>query len=78
MSKKRAILLVLLGEAIIYLFLLVGWPMFTRWFYAPTTCTEGGNLPVIWPAYFIPALIGFWYSALILRKKKEAKGDEQV
>ncbi len=73
MSKKRAILLVLLGEAIIYLFLLVSWPLFLRWFYISVLCTVGREMPVIWPLYLVPGLVGGWYVILILRQRKEAK-----
>ena len=77
MTKKKAILLVLGGEAVIYLFLLVGLPLFTEWLYSFSECTGGryfntalGGLR--WVLYGIPLLIGVWVM-LMIWQKKEAK-----
>jgi len=73
MNKKWAILLVLLGEVLIYLFLLVGLPMFAEELYSCTTCTQGRDLGTPWFLYPIPGLVGVWFIVLIIKQKKEAK-----
>lgn len=76
MSKKWAILLVLLGESLIYLFLLVGLPMFAEELYSCTTCTWGrDNLGSPWFLYSVPGLFGVWFIWLIITQKKEAKDE---
>jgi len=79
MSKRKAIILVILAEAVIYLFLLVGWPMFVEYFYSCATCTQGQELqaiPGVWLVYLIPGLVGALYIMLIIVKKREVKAGE--
>ena len=73
MTKKKALILILVGEVVIYLFLLVGLPLFKNWLYSYIECTGGRDLGMpMWIIYPIPLLIG-GYMALIIWQKKEAK-----
>lgn len=74
MRKKWAISLVLAGEALIYLFLLVGLPMFSEWLYSCSTCTGGRDLGTPWVLYVIPGLIGIWFIVAILTQKEAQDG----
>lgn len=80
MTKKKAILLVLGVEVILYLFLLVGLPLFTNWLYSSCPeCTGGRNFTtmlgplVCWFLYALPLLIGALILLGILNRYKETK-----
>jgi len=73
MNKKWAILLVLVAEAVIYLFLLVGFPMFTDWVYSAPDVNEVGHWRTPLILYFIPGIIGAWFIFVIIKQKKESK-----
>lgn len=78
MGKRKAIILVILAEVVIYLFLLVGWPMLVEYFYSCVTCTGGRELQAIpgsWLAYLVPGLVGALYIMLIIVKKREVKNE---
>ena len=74
MSKKWAILLVLLGEALVYLFLLVGVPALENIPFCPTCNTrELFDTPLI--LYFVPGLIGLLLIVVILKQEREGKDE---
>jgi len=70
MSKKWAISLVLLGEALIYLFLFVGVSALEDLILCPT-CTARELFPTPLALYFVPGLIGLLFIVVILKQKKE-------
>ena len=83
MTKKRAIILVLAAEAIIYLGLLVGWPMLVEAIYSAGIGTDAldiigemrNNFGInkMWLLYLLPGLFGAAYIILILRQKETKK-----
>ena len=72
MSKKWAISLVLLGEAVIYLILLVGVPALESTINCPTcNVREFISTPLI--LYLLPGLIGLGIIVLIWKKGGDEK-----
>ena len=74
MSRKWAILLVLLGEAVIYLILLVGLPALESTIDCPAcNVREFVSTPLI--LYLLPGLIGLGIIVLICSKKGVSKDE---
>jgi len=73
MSKKRAVLLVLLAEAVIYLVLLVGLPAFENAVLCSTAYGETVTFTAPLILYFMPGLIGLLLIMVILRHKREVR-----
>lgn len=77
MTKIKAILLVLAAEGLIYLFLLVGWPVLTEAIYSIGAGTEAvdmaGQVNRGWALYLLPGLFGAGIIVLILRQKEAKK-----
>ena len=72
MSKKRAVLLVLVVEVFVYLFLLVGLPAFENAVSCYTLSSrELFALPLI--LYFMPGLIGLFLIVVIFKRRKEVE-----
>ncbi len=78
MTKKRAVIWVLAAEALIYLFLLVLWPMLAEAVYSAGALPEAKDIVVEikngWALKYIPGLFGAGIILLILRQK-EAKSE---
>ena len=73
MSKKMAVFLVLLAEALVYLFLFVGVPALEN-FVAPPDCVAM-DYPSARPFLsFIPGLVGLLLLVGIWKQKKDVKG----
>jgi len=74
-NKKLAILLVIAGEALVYLFLFVGLPAFEAAVICPT-CNARELFPTPLILYFMPGLIGVLLIILVWKQKqKEVKKD---
>jgi len=74
MNKKLAISLVLLMEALVYLFLLVGMPALEGALFCPTcNARELFAPPLI--LYFMPGLIGLLFIVVIWKQRKEVKSE---
>lgn len=73
MSKKWAILLVILAEVLIYSLLLIGLPMLTNMLYSYGVCIEGKEFGISWVPYLVPGLFGILFVALIMKQKKGGK-----
>lgn len=71
MSKKLALGIVLLVEAVVYLFLFVGIPAIEKWL-CPT-CNARELFPTPWLLIATPGLIGALMCLLIWRTKPEVK-----
>ena len=73
--EKRTILFVILAEALIYLFLLVGLPWLTSFI----TFGSGCNVRIVLPPsiwfYSPPLLMGLLFIVLIWRGNKEVKNE---
>ena len=74
MSKKWAISLVLVGEVLIYLFLLVGIPWFKDMYAISSTASEAFAVPMfVFHTHLTPGLVGAFLILMIWKQKKEAK-----
>jgi len=71
MNRKWATLLVLLGEAVMYLILLVGLPAFERTLCPTCNTRELISTPLF--LYLLPGLIGLGIIVLIWKQKEEVK-----
>ena len=76
MTKKWAVLLVIVGEALVYLFLLVGLPAIESAFICDTcNVREVFGKPLL--LYLTPGLIGLLLLVLIWKQRKGGKDDVQ-
>ena len=75
LTKKWAIISVVIIEALVYLFLFVGLPAINNLAFCPTcTARELFTPPII--LYCVPLLIGIVLLVVILKQKGEVKEDE--
>ena len=75
MSKKWAISLVLVGEVLIYLFLLVGIP-WLKSLYATGIASEAFADPMfVYLTHLTPGLVGIFFILMIWMQKKEVKSE---
>lgn len=73
-NKKKAIIWIIVGEVLVYLFLLVAFPAFKNYLYSCSDCTAGQIVVqkfgiAMWLIYAVPALIGAWF-ILVIRSMK--------
>lgn len=71
MTKKKAIILVLVVEVLVYLFILVGLPTLEN----VVGCEAAGVANLPWLLKVMPGLIGVLFLVLICKQKTEVKDE---